>query len=69
MNASASVYYELKGREIPEVKMLRVARILTSNKVIFRVFLKTKLPEVTVKWSCKERDDEGELLDLVTINA
>ena len=49
--------------------MLRVARILTSNKVIFRVVLKTKLPEVTVKWSCKERDDEGELLDLVTINA
>lgn len=68
MNVFVFVYYELKGREIFEVKMFWVVWIFISNKVIFWVVLKIKLFEVIVKWLCKERDDEGELFDLVMIN-
>lgn len=57
MNASASVYFDVKEEEVPFVKIIKVTT--RGEKVVFIAVVKSPLPDLKIEWSCKQKDKEG----------
>lgn len=59
MSASASVYFDVKGREVPKVKIVQA--FSNAAKVKFIAVVKSSLPDLNLEWSGKQMDEEGNL--------
>lgn len=59
MNASTSVYFDVKAQELPLVRMLRVS--VNNDKVVFEAIVRSTLRDIKLEWSCQEKDENGEL--------
>ena len=59
MSASASVYFDVKGREVPKVKIVQA--FSNAAKVKFIAVVKSSLPDLNLEWSGKQMDEDGNL--------
>jgi len=59
MSASASVYFDVKGQEVPKVKIVQA--FSNAAKVKFIAVVKSSLPDLNLEWSGKQMDEDGNL--------
>ena len=57
MNASTSVYFNVKAHEVPFVKIVKV--FYDDAKIKFIAVVRSPLPNLKIEWSCKQVDEEG----------
>jgi len=57
MNASTSVYFNVKAHEVPFVKIVKV--FYDDAKIKFIAVVRSPLPDLKIEWSCKQVDEEG----------
>ena len=59
MSASASVYFDVKGQEVPKVKIVQA--FSNAAKVKFIAVVQSSLPDLNLEWSGKQMDEDGNL--------
>ena len=59
MNASTSVYFDVKAQEVPFVKIVKV--FSKNDKVVFIAVVRSPLPDLKIEWSCKQKDEDGKI--------
>lgn len=57
MSANASVYFDVKAKEVPFVKMVKV--FSNDKKVVFVASVKSSLSSLEIDWSCEQKDEIG----------
>ena len=57
MNATTSVTFNVKKHQMPFVKILKV--FYSERKIKFIAIVRSSLPDLEIKWSCKQKDEEG----------
>ena len=57
MNASTSVYFDVKAQEVPFVKIVTV--FSRNDKMVFIAVVRSPLPDLKIEWSCKQKDEDG----------
>ena len=57
MSANASVYFDVKAKEVPFVKMVKV--LSNDKKVVFVASVKSSLSSLEIDWSCEQKDQIG----------
>lgn len=57
MSANASVYFDVKAKEVPFVKIVKV--FSKDKKVVFVASVKSSLSSLGIDWSCEQKDENG----------
>lgn len=57
MSANASVYFDVKAKEVPFVKMVKL--FSNDKKVVFVASVKSSLSSLEIDWSCEQKDEIG----------